>query len=1458
MQLRIEPHGEAPLTRASFVPRLFSLVVALLTCVASALALPTISEFSATGGLEDEEGIDSDWIEIHNPDTTATSLNGYYLTDDSENLTKWALPDVMLPAGGYIVVFASGKDLTDPAANLHTSFRLNAGGEFLGLVSPDGTTVVKQFAPNYPPQRDGLSYGTGSIGSSTRETVIGTGAAAKWLVPIEEVPDWATQAFDDGGWTSGKTGIGFGYDELTGDGGNVQDAMKGNNASIYIRIPFEIPQPEAVIAMTMKLKYEDGFIAYLNGAQVADDQAPAEDVLAFDSTATSSRSDSLAEEYVTFEVRFAGNLVAGTNILSFQAMNSSTGGSDLILLPELTVELRDLNAPVGDGYFVEPTPGTTNSIGSGLPPEQVVFTVPSQTFTETVTVELSSPTPGTTIRYTTDGSVPVDDINDPSPEYTQALTFDDSVQLRARAFLPGAIPGPTRSEGYIKLSADYAEFTSNLPILIMDNFGRGNPNSDRMFFALLFEPKGPDNRADVRNLPDLATRSRAKIRGSSTSGFLKYGLAWEAWDETDEDKDISPLGLPEDSDWVLSGRWNFDRSLMRNPFMYALSNQIGFWAPRTRFIEIFINTDGEDVDNQSRSRSDYFGVYSLMEKVKRGRDRVDVSRLDRTDNEEPEITGGYMWKVDRLDPGDRGIRGIRDASNNIGWIYPKEQVNRQRVVTDEQEDYLIGYFNEMVAALKADDYVNPDTGKHYSEYMDIPSWLNEHILRALSKDPDAFRLSTYLHKPRGGKIHYGPIWDFDRTQGSEDGRDVNPVGWDGGSQWWTYPWWREIVWQPGRRRGNNGDPDFMQAYVDQYQKLRLNEMSVENMHAILDGFAAEISEAAVRNFERWSDRAPNGGRFAGDLGRTWEGEVAHHKGWLKARVEWWDTQFASRPNLSAPGGIVADGFELTMESADGPVYYTLDGSDPRLPGGGISESAVLFPGGRVATTVMDEMAQARYMVPLDDSLGETWRAADFDDSSWTVATTGLGWETTGGTLEQKITTNIEDEMRSVNASVFVRMEFQIDNEVANINELILKMQYDDGFVAWINGVEVASANADLPVSWDSSANSGHTDSSAIEFEDFPVTNFQNIIVKGRNVLAIQAMNSNRTGSDFLVQPGIEINELIVAQPLAINTSAVITARTWTDELWSSPVAETFIVGGTVPASSANLVVSELMYAPPAPNVEEDAKRYDSGDFDFVEILNISPNVVDLSDVSFTAGVSFSFANSNVTFLLPGQRAVVVSNLEAFEMRYGPTAVQRVAGEFAEESSLRALGEQLALAGAGGAAIKDFEYSVEAPWPTATGDESFSIVLADPASNADHTNGANWTKSTVPEGTPGTGDAIDTNNPDADNDGDGLSAFLEFALGGDDSDPSSGRGLIGIGTSENRVAFSYQKNLAADNVNYALETSGDLITWNNADDSFELVSETDNGDGTAKVSVRWKDAAVPNGEVYIRLRATQAQ
>jgi len=136
------------------------------------LKAPEITEFLADNrkGLTDDDGDASDWIELRNPIPYRLNLEGYHLTDDPAQPTRWRLPAVRIPAWGRCLVFASGKDHRDPAAPLHANFKLSAGGDTLSLIAPDGKTVIQQIpsdpttTPTYPPQRPDISYGLGTNG----------------------------------------------------------------------------------------------------------------------------------------------------------------------------------------------------------------------------------------------------------------------------------------------------------------------------------------------------------------------------------------------------------------------------------------------------------------------------------------------------------------------------------------------------------------------------------------------------------------------------------------------------------------------------------------------------------------------------------------------------------------------------------------------------------------------------------------------------------------------------------------------------------------------------------------------------------------------------------------------------------------------------------------------------------------------------------------------------------------------------------------------------------------------------------------------------------------------------------------------------------------------------------------------------------------------------------------------
>ena len=188
----------------AYFPRIAALIVALAS---SAAAQVTITEFMASNSstLADENGSFSDWIELENTSAAPVDLFNWALKDATNT---WSFPSKVLAPRERLVVFASGKNRTNPANNLHTNFSLSAGGEYLGLLRPD-LSVASEFAAAYPAQYPNVSYGFPV--QTTLQTLVAAGAAVKYLVPADGGigTTWTGNAFVDTAWTSGTNGLGY-------------------------------------------------------------------------------------------------------------------------------------------------------------------------------------------------------------------------------------------------------------------------------------------------------------------------------------------------------------------------------------------------------------------------------------------------------------------------------------------------------------------------------------------------------------------------------------------------------------------------------------------------------------------------------------------------------------------------------------------------------------------------------------------------------------------------------------------------------------------------------------------------------------------------------------------------------------------------------------------------------------------------------------------------------------------------------------------------------------------------------------------------------------------------------------------------------------------------------------------------------------------------------------------------
>ncbi len=331
---------------------------------------PIITEFLASneGILEDNDRESSDWIEIYNRGDEPALLEGWYLTDDANDLTKWTFPAVTVPAEQYLIVFASGKDRQDDDGELHTNFRLGGDGEYLALVQGDGQTIVSQFSPEYPEQFRDVSYGLRM--ADVEKKFVHVGSDAEILVPTDNSlgTTWTQPDFVPGpNWLKEispgtPVQVGVGYENNSGFANDiqtdVQSLMQDKNASIYVRMPFQVDSLDDVSELLFRVKFDDGYLMYLNGVPLDVQNGPFAGT--YNSTATKAQTNEDAVVFQEIDLSlYLDKLQIGQNVLAMQGLNVSASDDDFLLVPELyTTGLAVLDDVAG--YFTTPTPGELN------------------------------------------------------------------------------------------------------------------------------------------------------------------------------------------------------------------------------------------------------------------------------------------------------------------------------------------------------------------------------------------------------------------------------------------------------------------------------------------------------------------------------------------------------------------------------------------------------------------------------------------------------------------------------------------------------------------------------------------------------------------------------------------------------------------------------------------------------------------------------------------------------------------------------------------------------------------------------------------------------------------------------------------------------------------------------------------------------------------------------------------
>jgi len=423
---------------------------------------------------------------------------------------------------------------------------------------------------------------------------------------------------------------------------------------------------------------------------------------------------------------------------------------------------------------------------------------------------------------------------------------------------------------FLSKSFSQVSFTSsNLPIVLI-NTNEQTINDDPKIFATMgIIWNGSNTRNTIKDpINSYNGNIGIEIRGSSSQQFPKKSYGFETKSNDLVDVDVSLLGLPKENDWILYALYT-DKTMIRDVMTYTLDASLKHYAPRCRYVELILN-------NQ------YQGVYVLMEKIKRNKNRVNISKLQTTDNSGDNLTGGYIIKIDKTTGGD--TEGwLSNYSNYFGntmylYDYPK-----QEDITTAQKTYIQSYVRKMENAIYQGKYSGEGS---YHEFLNDTSCIDFMIINELSKNIDGYRLSSYLYKGRNDVLHCGPIWDFNLGYGNANYYN----GWKpGGFQYqayletdsWQIPfWWNKLM----------QDQSYVEKLKKRWSLLRKKELSDQRIKFVTDSLTSLLAEAQVRNFQKW----PILGQYVWPnyyIGTSYESEIKWMKDWITQRLAFLDQQW---------------------------------------------------------------------------------------------------------------------------------------------------------------------------------------------------------------------------------------------------------------------------------------------------------------------------------------------------------------------------------------------------------------------------------------------------------------------------------------------------------------------------------------------------------------------------------------
>lgn len=429
------------------------------------------------------------------------------------------------------------------------------------------------------------------------------------------------------------------------------------------------------------------------------------------------------------------------------------------------------------------------------------------------------------------------------------------------------------------------DFNSNLPIIVINTNGQTIVNEPKIMADMGIVYNGVNVRNSTTDpFNHYSGKVGIEIRGQSSQMFPMKSYSIELWDALGNSVEKPLFGLPKESDWVLYAPYT-DKTLMRNFLAYTMSREMGHWASNCRFVEVVVNHE-------------YKGIYVLMEKIKRGSGRVNIVKINTTDISGDELTGGYIFSLDK-EPNGWFSSYVAPGSTNgskrqFSYVYPKPEN-----IVAAQKTYLKNYVDGFENAMAAENFADPVNGAR--KFADLSSFIDFFIVNEISRNVDGYRLSTYFYKDRdsrNSKIMAGPVWDFDlafRNANYCDGDKL--TGWaylfnkvcpgDGAG---LIPfWWSKWM---------DKDVKFQEQLRCRWKELRKTVISEQRMNSLIDSIYTLTAEARQRHFQKWPILGTYVWPNPQPIPTSYDSEIQTLKTWLTARLNWIDENLPNTGSCS--------------------------------------------------------------------------------------------------------------------------------------------------------------------------------------------------------------------------------------------------------------------------------------------------------------------------------------------------------------------------------------------------------------------------------------------------------------------------------------------------------------------------------------------------------------------------------